>query len=371
MSDWDNYSDGGWDDVPEDGGGWDEDKPRTGCMRRWLLILAVALFLGAAGLFLIRRGSDESQPVSTAPAAAVALATDTTTATTPTAVPVAPTATNPPPSPTSLPPMEVPQARSSTFPLSVLQQQMLKLINEARAAEGLDAVIWDPVAADAGMLHAQDMIDRDYFSHWNPEGFGPEHRITLAGGRHAVFENVHARVTTWSDGSPAAIEDWPMAIAEAHQGLLDSPGHRENIMDPAHTHLGIGMAYDEDVGEFRLAQEFTNQYVILADSLPVNAGLGEGVAIRGVVPGDNISNILLDLAYEPFPRPMTNDQLAGTSTYTSDAESFQTQQIPANFDETVVLNVDSQPGIYNIRIFADIDGKQALLLNHSVWVGSG
>jgi uncharacterized protein YkwD len=368
MSDWEDYSDSGWDEYTVEGSDWDVKKPRSGCMRRWPLILALVIILGGAGLFLIRRGNRDSEPLPTATAGMIVQATNTRVPNTATAVPPLPTETIVVPTPTLPLPTETPQPQLADFPLNALQQQMLRLINEARVAEGLNEVIWDPVAAGAGLLHAKDMIDRNYFSHWNPEGLGPEHRYTLAGGRHAVFENLHARVTTWSDGSPAAIEDWPSVITEAHQGLLESPGHRENIMNPAHTHVGIGMAYDGAAGQFRLAQEFSNQYVVLTGSLPIDASLGESVSISGVIPGDNISNVLLDLAYEPFPRPMTNDQLSGTSTYFSAAESVDTKSIPTNFDEVIVLDSEGRPGIYSIRIFADIDGQQALLVNHCIWV---
>lgn len=35
-----------------------------------------------------------------------------------------------------------------------------------------------------------------------------------------------------SELQPALIEDWPQRILDAHEGLMDSPGHRRNIMDP-------------------------------------------------------------------------------------------------------------------------------------------
>ena len=54
---------------------------------------------------------------------------------------------------------------------------------------------------------------------------------------------------------------------------MDSPGHGANILVPAHTHVGVGIAYRPDLGELRLVQEFVNRYVEL-DPLPKELPLG-------------------------------------------------------------------------------------------------
>ena len=225
-----------------------------------------------------------------------------------------------------------------------LAGQMLQLINADRAANGLGPVAWDEVAAEAGRRHTADMIRYGYFSHWNREGLGPDHRYTLAGGRYAVMENLHTFSTTYSDGRGAPIEDWSAVIRNAQQGLMNSPGHRANILDPAHSHVGIGMAYDAASGQFRLAQEFTNQYVNLATALPIQITAGSIVSLEGYVrtlrPEGTLDQILFELAYEPLPGTLTLEQLAATGVYSSAAQSMRVWRGSAQFNESVAFSGD-------------------------------
>ncbi|HUM67672.1 MAG TPA: CAP domain-containing protein [Chloroflexota bacterium] len=160
----------------------------------------------------------------------------------------------------------------------------------------------------------------------------------------------------------------PEVIQNAHTGLMNSPGHRANILDPAHTHVGIGMAYNADTGQFRLAQGFTNQYGRLSSPLPLQAAPGDTIAVRGHLTGESLSNPLLNLAYEPLPTPMNREILNRTSTYTSAATSLTTRQVDLTFDETVTLDNNGQAGFYHIRLFVDVAGEQALVIDHVILV---
>ncbi len=246
---------------------------------------------------------------------------------------------------------------------------MLDLINASRAENGLTAVNWDKTAASAGRLHAEDMVEYDYFSHWNREGLGPEHRYAQAGGQDAVMENLHSFFYTYDDGRAAPIENWQEVIQNAEIGLMNSPGHRANILDPAHTNVGIGMAYNPETGQFRLAQEFTNQYVQIVQPIPVEVELGDVVVVNGRITNNNISNILLDLSHEPFPDSMSIEELDATNTYSSAVESVKTVAVSADFDEQVVVG-GGGAGFYHIRIFGDLPTGQALLMDRIITVRS-
>lgn len=143
---------------------------------------------------------------------------------------------------------------------------------------------------------------------------------------------------------------------------MNSPGHRANILEPAHTHVGISMAYNPQTGQFRLAQEFTNQYTRLAQPLPQQVGPDDSILVRGQFVGADLSNPLLQLAYEPFPQPLSLDELAQTNTYTSAAVDVETRQVALVLDETIRLN-QASPGFYHVRLFVDVQGQQALVLN--------
>lgn len=253
------------------------------------------------------------------------------------------------------------------FDPAALAAQMLTLINRDRAAAGHQPVAWDETAAAAAASHAADMLARNYFSHWNPEGLGPDHRYTQVGGQHAAQENLYVTVHAFADGRGAPIDDWAALVAQAQSDLMNSPGHRANILFPAHSHVGIGLAYDPQTGYVYVAQEFVNQFVQLSAPLPTEARLGETVRLAGAFGPAAVGNGILELAYEPWPAPLSAEELATRSTYTSPAQTVTTQAVALTFDELVVLPA-SPPGIYHLRLYVDLAGGQALVVDHLISV---
>ncbi|MEY4745292.1 MAG: hypothetical protein RL272_1237 [Candidatus Parcubacteria bacterium] len=112
------------------------------------------------------------------------------------------------------------------------EARMLSLVNEERTKRGLNALVSDPGIARLARAHSADMLSRGYFSHLTPEGTSPSGRADAADIGYRVFgENL------------ALAPDVPLA----HQGLMDSPGHRANILSPGYGRIGIGI---EDAGEY-------------------------------------------------------------------------------------------------------------------------
>ncbi len=237
------------------------------------------------------------------------------------------------------------------FDLTALQAVMLTAINADRAAAGLDPVAWDDTAAQAGQTHTADMLANDYFSHWNLQGLGPEHRYAQAGGLDAVAENLYTYWYRYEDGRAAPIEDWPRVIRDAQASLMQSPGHRRTILDPAHTHVGIGIVYDPQRGEMRLAQEFVTRLVDM-ETLPAEAAPGDTLVVRGTL-RDTATDPLINLAYMPWPTPFTADTVP-QGAYTSPAEiieAIQPQLDDRQFSAEVRLGQPNAPGIYTIRVW--------------------
>lgn len=92
------------------------------------------------------------------------------------------------------------------------------------------------------------------------------------------------------------------------------------------------------------------------------------ISVRRQVGGEAGGDILLGLAYEPFPTPMTLEELAQTSTYQSVAENLDAVRLERSFDTVVTLPDDGKAGLYHIRIFGDVRGVQALLIDHVIHV---
>ncbi len=120
------------------------------------------------------------------------------------------------------------------------QQQALKLLNADRAAHGLKPLVFNTELARLGENYAQDMINRNYFSHNNPEGQTPFDRMRQAG------------ITYTYAGENLAIN---RSIAAAETAFMNSAGHRANILSPNYTQVGIGVRYSPK-GSVYVVQEF-------------------------------------------------------------------------------------------------------------------
>src|SRR5215831_3888583 len=106
------------------------------------------------------------------------------------------------------------------------ERELLKLVNQERKSAGLDALQWDDQLAEAAELHTRELAGHRALSHRFPGEAELTQRVSATGARfNAVAENV-------------AVADTP---EDAHLGLMNSPGHRANIMNPRYNAVGIGV----------------------------------------------------------------------------------------------------------------------------------
>ena len=119
---------------------------------------------------------------------------------------------------------------------------MFDLVNKERRSTGLQLVVWSEALIGVGRKHCLDMFSRGYFSHYSPEGKSPFNRMDDA--------NVDYK---------AAGENLAYApnVSVAHQGLMNSKGHRENILREEFATLGVGVI-DGGIHGQMLCQEFTD-----------------------------------------------------------------------------------------------------------------
>jgi uncharacterized protein YkwD len=115
---------------------------------------------------------------------------------------------------------------SDPRPRPELEAKMLELVNEERLAQGLRLLKADTTLREVARLHAKDMFARGYFSHHTPEGLDPFDRIRKA------------KIKFRSAGENLALAP---TLPIAHTGLMESPGHRKNILQPAFGRVGIGI----------------------------------------------------------------------------------------------------------------------------------
>ena len=123
-----------------------------------------------------------------------------------------------------------------------LEAQMLTLVNNERMKRGLKPVKADPELKVVARAHSRDMFARGYFSHYTPEGRDPFDRMKAAGVKYlAAGENLALGQT----------------LRICHEGLMNSPGHRANILNNAYGRLGIGILDGGTYG-LMISQEFRN-----------------------------------------------------------------------------------------------------------------
>ncbi|HJT66471.1 MAG TPA: CvpA family protein [Pyrinomonadaceae bacterium] len=127
-------------------------------------------------------------------------------------------------------------------PRPELEQRMLDLVNQERAAAGLRPLAPDPELTEVARQHSTDMFARGYFAHDTPEGLTPFDRMRAANIRFLTAGENLALAPT---------------LSVAHSGLMNSPGHRENILRPQFGRVGIGIM-DGGLRGLMISQEFRN-----------------------------------------------------------------------------------------------------------------
>lgn len=118
------------------------------------------------------------------------------------------------------------QPQRELSPDPAAEARMLELVNAERAKAGLRPLVADERVRAVARDHSADMFRAGYFSHTSPSGDGPAERIRRGGIPFlAAGENLALAPT----------------VDVAHSGLMASPGHRQNILTPEFSRVGIGV----------------------------------------------------------------------------------------------------------------------------------
>lgn len=138
--------------------------------------------------------------------------------------------------------VELPYVVSDAMPVPELEAEMLQMLNAARAEAGLGPLEMDPELVAVARQHSQDMFARGYFAHTNPDGQNPFDRIRAGNIPYLVAGENLAHAST---------------LSIAHNGLMNSPGHRANILRPEFGRVGIGIL-DGGARGLMITQNFRN-----------------------------------------------------------------------------------------------------------------
>jgi len=125
-------------------------------------------------------------------------------------------------------PVQQPQqpVSNSRHSLTSNEVKLVEYVNSARADAGLAPLAIDVDLSYVARVKSQDMHDNNYFSHTSPTYGSPFDMMKKFGIQYrSAAENI-ARTSS---------------VESAHNGFMNSEGHRRNIMNPSLTHIGIGI----------------------------------------------------------------------------------------------------------------------------------
>lgn len=112
-----------------------------------------------------------------------------------------------------------------------LEYQLFDLTNAARVNHQLPVLKWDEKVKGTARKHSADMAKQNYFSHTNPQGQSPFDRMK----EDSVFFTTAGENLAYGQFSSIF----------AHEGLMNSLGHRKNILLPDYRFLGVGVDFNE------------------------------------------------------------------------------------------------------------------------------
>jgi uncharacterized protein YkwD len=125
---------------------------------------------------------------------------------------------------------------------SASEQQMFTMVNSERTSRGITALSFSNALTTVGTAHCKDMFKNGYFSHYSQNGLSPFDRMA------------QNNITFNFAGENLALAP---SVELAMKGLMQSPGHKENILSKDFHKIGIAVVNGGIYGEM-FCQEFTD-----------------------------------------------------------------------------------------------------------------
>jgi len=120
------------------------------------------------------------------------------------------------------------------YAAQISPEEVVRLTNQKRTEAGLAPLTYNQTLASAAYTKARDMIDRDYWAHVAPDGTQPWKFFSDFGYRYRYAGENLAR--DFSNAS-STVDAW-----------MNSPTHRDNILNPKYKEIGIGVTEGDLAG---------------------------------------------------------------------------------------------------------------------------
>lgn len=146
--------------------------------------------------------------------------------------------TSPPPTATPAPPPPAPAPSGlDTSPMNAYEQSLFDATNRRRIEHGLPALRANLSLVGVGRIRSQDMAQHDYFAHTSPITGDTAFSLMDAHGVRYGWAGENLAMNNYSDSDAASAAD---------QALWNSAPHRDNMLSPNYTEMGIALAVGAD-----------------------------------------------------------------------------------------------------------------------------
>jgi len=207
------------------------------------------------------------------------------------------------------------------------ERRFLNVVNDERARRGLNRLSLRGDMQPAARFHSLDMGVNGFFGHESPGGRSHAERLAafdrtlLAEGSAENLAQFGPAMCVDQHGNEVSCALAPgfkpptrdLVVADLHRKLMNSEGHRRNILDPDMTHIALGVART-DTG-FYVTQLFSNVIGALGQPAPLTFEAGHRVDLEAYVPGWTIANLalaqgeaMLDLDFGEIPSGLAGDR---------------------------------------------------------------
>ncbi len=180
-------------------------------------------------------------------------------------------------------------------------QEIIDLVNEERKEAGAREVRNNPQLVGAALAKGENMLNEQYWSHFGPNGETPWQFIKAAG-----YEYVYAGENLAKDFSESL---------NVHRAWMNSPTHRENILNPHFTEIGVAILNGSLLGK-----ETTLIVQMFASSV-------QRLQYAGAMPDNNAPIISQPLDGQYFPE--NSVEVRGTADHGNTIKVYSNGQVIA------------------------------------------
>jgi len=287
----------------------------------------------------------------------------------------------------------IPEEDVGTFSDKELTEYALQIINEDRKSFNLPPVIISN--NEAAQVHADDILKTRAISHWMTNGEKPYMTYAIYGGRGKVSQNVgfggYQNVEECIQQTAICAKLDPKAkiksteYAMMYDDASSNWGHRDNILDKHHTHVSLGISYNDYT--FVLVQNFENNYIKFRKLISEDKGQ---VTFAGTIPRGNLYGI--EIYYDVLPTSKVYFENRDATSYgNGDFIAAVVKPLPENQyyeqssdytlivankwianDGAVDVSFDISPlmtkrGVYTIIVTIDVDGETFPVASYPVF----